>query len=965
MDDLEKAILAYEPGAADPTFRAQAMAFCDRAKADLSALLRLCLDRLHRSSLVPVHFWCLQALHDAVRLRYSSIPPADLPILRSALLSLASDRPLPAASPPFLRNKLAQTLAALIRLEYPSLWPDPFLRILPCLPSADPSSIDMFARLLVALDDDLLSLDYPRSSAEAADATRVKDAMRQQCIPQIARHWFDVVSLYHSLDTFLAAAALDTMRRYVTWIDIALVANDAFVPLLFELILAPDSIEQLRAAAVGCVLAILQKRMVPRQKVALLRSLPVSRVFADPNLVKSSIFGYWFNAGGTSQEALPSVFYVMQESEEVELGNVVEFLSDYVITMRTPLQKQAVYLGHILEFIRVQICYDPAHRNNLDILDRIGREEEDQMGERRKDLLVLFCSICRLAPDVTQLFIQNLLIRALSSSEASVEEVEATFTLFYRLGETVNEEAMRTGSGLLRELVQMLLSSQFPCLSHRMVALIYLETVMRFMKFVQDNPQYIPYVLAAFLDQRGIHHPNLNVSRRAGYLFMRAVKLMKSKFVPYLDMILRGLQDTITQFTTSDWCSKNLECSVSEDGSQIFEAIGLLIGMEDVSPEKQSDYVAAFLRPLCQKLNEVLLDSKAQGLEESSAKVLTLQQIIMALNALSKGFNARLATSICPAIGIMFKQALSEVLEILIAFPNIKILRNKITSFIHRMVDILGGSIFPCLPVVLKQLLMESEPKDMVDFLVLVNQLISKFSTSVEGILEEIFPAIATRLIVILSKDAFPSGPGCNTEEVRELQELQRILYTFLHLMANHNLSSVFLAPNCRGYLDALMQLLLLAACSHKDVLLRKLCVQIFMKLIKDWCTNCNVDDKVPGFRSFIIEKFATDCCLYSVLDKSFEFHDANTKLCWPKRLCTKLGSDFIIHFVSKGLQAARCPHELTEQYYQKLQQANDIKALKSFYQLLVENLRQQQNGSLESFVDVHYHRDVSKIVKI
>lgn len=28
-------------------------------------------------------------------------------------------------------------------------------------------------------------------------------------------------------------------------------------------------------------------------------------------------------------------------------------------------------------------------------------------------------------------------------------------------------------------------------------------------------------------------------------------------------------------------------------------------------------------------------------------------------------------------------------------------------------------------------------------------------------------------------------------------------------------------------------------------------------------------------------------------------------------------------------------------------QQANDIKALKSFYQLLVENLRQQQNGSL------------------
>ena len=34
---------------------------------------------------------------------------------------------------------------------------------------------------------------------------------------------------------------------------------------------------------------------------------------------------------------------------------------------------------------------------------------------------------------------------------------------------------------------------------------------------------------------------------------------------------------------------------------------------------------------------------------------------------------------------------------------------------------------------------------------------------------------------------------------------------------------------------------------------------------------------QVPGFQSFVIEAFAMNCCLYSVLDKSFEFHDANT----------------------------------------------------------------------------------------
>lgn len=831
----------------------------------------------------------------------------------------------------------------------------------------------MFARLLASLDDDLLSQDYPRSPDEAAAASRVKDSMRIQCVPQIARHWFDAVSLYRSSDTALAAAALDTMRRYVPWIDITLVANDAFIPLLFDLILAPGSPEQLRSAAAGCVLAIVSKRMDPHSKLALLRGLRLSQLFADPDLVlklATLVTGYASEAlecckklgseeieGSSSlellEEALPSVFYVMHNcEEEVDSGNVVDFLSDYVSSMKSPSQKQVFYLGRMLEVIRVQICYDPAFRRNLDIPDKIGRESEDQMFEHRKELLALFRSVCRVAPDVTQLFIRSLLVNALSSSEIDLEEVEAALTLFYRYGEMVSEEVIRMGGGLLGELIPMLLSARFSCHLHRLVALVYLETVMRYLKFVHENVQYIPHVLSAFLDERGIHHPNLNVSRRASYLFMRAVKLLKAKLVPYLDTILQSLQDTVARFTSVDWTSKELKGSGSEDGSQTFEAIGLLIGLEDVLPEKQFEYLAALLNPLCQQVKALLLDAKEQGLEESSAKVTMLQQIIMALNALSKGFNERLVTVSRPEVGVMFKRTLDVVLQILVMFPNIKPLRNKITSFLHRMVDILGESIFPCLPMTLKQLLVENEPRDMVDFLVLINQLICKFNASMGDLLEEIFPAIASRLFVILSSDAFPSGTRANTEEMRELQELHRTLYTFLHVMVTHDLSSVFLAPNCQGHLESIIHLLLSTSCRHKDMVLRKLCVQIFVKLIKDWCTSFNGEDKVPGFRSFIIEKFATECCFYSVLDKSFELRDANTLILFgeivlaQKVMYEKFGDDFIIHFLSKGLPAAHCPQNLAEQYYQKLQE-NDIKTLKSFYQSLIENLRQHQNGSL------------------
>ena len=341
----------------------------------------------------------------------------------------------------------------------------------------------------------------------------------------------------------------------MSWIDIGLVANDAFLPLLFNLVQSPELPDSLRSTAAGCVLAVVLKRMDHRSKLALLQTLKpqLGRVFADADfLVKigSLITGYaaealeCYKKLGSDEgmelvdESLPSLFYVMENSDEVDLGNVVSFLSDYVAALKpSPSQKQVLYIGRILELIHTRVQYDPSYRRNLDIPDKMGKEEEDQMCEDRKDLFTLFRSVCRVAPDVTKLFIRNLL--ANTSSHQNVEEVEGALSLFYQLGETVSEEEMKSGSGLLAELVAMLLSVRFSCHSHRIVALVYLETITRYLKFVNENTQYIPSVLAVFLDERGIHHPNINVARRASYLFMRAVKLLKAKLVPFIETIVQ------------------------------------------------------------------------------------------------------------------------------------------------------------------------------------------------------------------------------------------------------------------------------------------------------------------------------------------------------------------------------------------------------------------------------------------
>ncbi|KAK4591375.1 hypothetical protein RGQ29_021543 [Quercus rubra] len=935
MDDLEKAILILFDewgGPIDEGLKKQAKDYCDENK-EKPLICSVCIEKLCFSNSVQVQFWCLQTLHEVIRVRYSSMSLDEKFFIRKSVFSFACLEAIDEKNvarvlegPAFIKNKLAQVLVTLIYFEYPLIWPSVFVDFMPHL-SKGAVVIDMFCRVLNALDEEVISLDYPRTPGESEAAGRIKDAMRHQCISQIVRAWYDIVSLYRNSDQELCTSVLESMRRYISWIDIGLIVNDAFLPLLFDIVLAGGLLEQFRGAAAGCLLAVVSKRMESQAKLSLLQSLQISRVFGlvaedgDSELVSSIatlLTGYaqevleCFKRLNSEEaksvsmellnEALPSVFYVMQNCEVDASFSIVQFLSSYVGTMKSlsPLrEKQLVHVGHILEVIRAQIFYDPTYRNNLDILDKIGREEQDRMVEFRKDLFVLLRNVGRVAPDVTQVFIRNVFVSSVASSpERNVEEVEAALALFYALGESVSEDSMRSGSGLLSELVVMLLSTRFPCHSHRLVALAYLETVTRYMKHVQENTQYIPIVLTAFLDERGIHHPNINVSRRASYLFMRVVKLLKVNLVPFIEKILQSLQDTVAQFTSMDYASKNH--SGCEDGSHIFEAIGLLIGMEDVPLEKQSEYLSALLTPLCQQVEALLMNAELLSPEEAPAKFAIIQQIIVAINSLSKGFSERLVTTSRPAIGLMFKQTLDVLLQVLVVYPKIEPLRIKVTSFIHRMVDTLGASVFPYLPKALEQLLAESEPKEMVDFLLLLNQIICKFNTLFHDILEEVFPTIAGRIFNVIPRDAFPSGPGTNTEEIRELQELQRTLYTFLHVITTHKLSSVFLSPKSRPYLDPIMQLLLSSSCNHKDILG---CIQIFITLIKDWCASPYSEEKVPGFQGFIIEHFATNCCLYSVLDRSFEFRDANTYVLFgeivlaQKVMYEKFGDAFLRHF--------------------------------------------------------------------
>ena len=54
----------------------------------------------------------------------------------------------------------------------------------------------------------------------------LKDSMRETCLGDLAEAWHNLVRAYQSANPDLAAAVLNTVERYVNWIDVGLVVND-------------------------------------------------------------------------------------------------------------------------------------------------------------------------------------------------------------------------------------------------------------------------------------------------------------------------------------------------------------------------------------------------------------------------------------------------------------------------------------------------------------------------------------------------------------------------------------------------------------------------------------------------------------------------------------------------------------------------------------------------------------------
>jgi len=642
-DDFEKAVLFTfdHTGGVSSELRAQAQAMLQTAVASPDAW-QLCVSRLETSGYAEVKFWCLQTLHALARsLAYSSLDASARAQIKRSLIVLGTQ---PSSGlPAFLRNKIAQTIVAIAAQEYPSEWPGFFQDVLGTL-SSGPDAVDLFCRILVSVDEDIISLDVPRSAGEAKQSMHFKDSMRERALGDIATAWGQLVSAYKDSSPDLAAAVLGSSQRYVHWIDISLVANDTFVSLLFSVL--NSAAEAPRAAAAGVLTEIIQKRMESVPKLNLIQSLGVVPVFAqwanglpgadeEPELaanyakllaaLATEVLEAWkkvensvlsmaavgldvgeeagaeaSTACGAAAQLLdalfPAVLTALRMANDEIATSVVPFVISYIARVRM-LQKRANgvvpaqvigQLPAILEataacarFSDDSMVYAIAPASSGENV--AAEEEETAVSDRRQELFVLFKNTSKLVPEEAYSIVGRRLEAALplAYSETTWQDAELAISLLFHLGEVGTEDALRLGTGQLAALAAGVIQAEVPASQHRLVALALLETCVRYAKVIaQQAGTLMEPAVGLFLGPRGLGHPSAAVPPRAAFLFCRLVKYLRQQLQPVAGNLLATLSPHLTAIAASPMTSPT-EPGKAAGASSILGALGTGISAAD------------------------------------------------------------------------------------------------------------------------------------------------------------------------------------------------------------------------------------------------------------------------------------------------------------------------------------------------------------------------------------------------
>ncbi|PVU99352.1 hypothetical protein BB559_000762 [Furculomyces boomerangus] len=307
MDQIEEAVrCALDPNST-PAIREKATEFFNQIK-DSADGWRSCLALFVRNppSSPETRLFCLQVIENVMEKNTENLTDSDILSIKQELfqyVSLQCTSEKYKSHPQFLINKLSHCISLLFLNTFPTKWPSffheilgltgiPYRNTIEIPPNANRNNLfkekysttnpyfsDFTMKILMSIDEEMVNPVVPRDKAQNQRNTLVKDAMREEGVILLAQWWYNVL-LFEEIGESLVEQALSLISVYISWIDIKLVVNEKFIPIVFSYLYH----NTLCTAVVKCLSSIVRKGMPFIEKLSLIEFLNLGGVLSQIKL---------------------------------------------------------------------------------------------------------------------------------------------------------------------------------------------------------------------------------------------------------------------------------------------------------------------------------------------------------------------------------------------------------------------------------------------------------------------------------------------------------------------------------------------------------------------------------------------------------------------------------------------------------------------------------------------------------
>nr|XP_039263647.1 LOW QUALITY PROTEIN: exportin-T-like [Styela clava] len=857
--------------------------------------------------------WKVLEFH--IQNRHEELPPEVILGLRKALMSWLQKQSNELKSMPlYLRNKAAQVFALLFAKEFLSSWPSMMLDVMKVCLNKTNTGVDFYLRMLLAIDVEVVDRTIMHSEIEQAHNQNIKDTMRETCIPAMVESWYNLLLLCtQNPNPNIASMCLDVVGAYIEWIDINMIANEKFLPLIF-MFMGVNVDSEVRESACDCLREIAIKGMLPLDKIRLIEVLwpeikPYCQVQDKDDVdyliklskliggIGSALITAWvkyiklenisdiaksspnvqqnyISLVTAAEDKAPFCFQFVGHEDDDVSQQCVQFALDYIDMLKkiknmNGSQKQNIVV--LFNTLAKKFKYDSEY-----CFENEG-EEEAEFKEYLKGLKNIYENLIQLDPDLVQSKVRELLAETLGKWQyLEFSDVEVCIRLLYLLGESL---AVNLGSQFtndagsktpLHDMLTILTSSGVCDHPHPYVRLMYFETVVRYDRFLilqGTNENVLLGVMQAFLDERGVKSTNPAIRSRCSYLLSRFVKTTCKSLQSFTEKLLTQIESLL--MTRHD---ESGQIFSPDDKLFVYELAGTLIVNSSLDGKTKNALMTSLLSPLVEgfnpslnKMHEVYKMETESGSTHFSSEQLAndINYSMSYASRTSKAFSNKhtMAQAGCSDV-------YTETLRIFLSGFDVEvyhdIIHSGIRQYLHRMVICLEEEVLPFIPIAVQNLLKHCNARALHQFIPLINQIVNKFKKSISPFLAEIFMPVVRTVFQILSEE--------QGELSEDAKTVRRTYFQFIHAIVSNNLAEVILKQENS---DAEMVLLTIkqGAVDFPDPTAQKVCFNIFHKLVASWKTTQN-----GALREFIIQ-IIVPACFQAPTQPTFDFSDGQTIL--------------------------------------------------------------------------------------